>query len=55
VERLKSIAKLNDHIRPQEIQMALTQQQELASAIRQSRLRLDSVRLIWKGAPEALR
>ena len=54
VERLQSLAKLNDHIRPQEIQMALTQQQELETAIQQARLRLDSLRLIWKGAPEAL-
>ena len=55
VERLQSLAKLNDHIRPQEIQLARTQQHELASAIQQSRLRLDSLRLIWKGASEWLR
>jgi hypothetical protein len=45
---------VNDHIRPQEIQMAQTQQQELTTALQQSRLRLDALRLIWKGPPEAL-
>ena len=54
-QRLQSLAKVNDNIRPQEIQMARDQQEELASALRQSRLRLDSLRLIWKGTPEALR
>jgi ATP-dependent helicase HepA len=51
VERLQSLAQVNNHIRPQEIQLARTQQHELASAIQQSRLRLDSLRLIWKGSP----
>jgi len=54
VERLQSLAQVNNHIRPQEIQLALTQQHELASAIHQARLRLDSLCLIWKGSPEAL-
>ena len=55
VQRLQTLARVNDHIRPQEIQLAQTQQTELAIALRQSRLRLDSLRLIWKGPPEALR
>jgi hypothetical protein len=44
-----------DHIRPQEIKMAQAQQQELGAALLQSRLRLDALRLIWKGPPEALK
>ncbi len=49
VARLKMLAKINSHVRPQEIQLAERQQQQLAGAITESRLRLDSLRLIWKG------
>jgi ATP-dependent helicase HepA len=51
VERLQTLARVNDHVRPQEIRLAKAQQEELAAALQQSRLRLDSVRLIWKGPP----
>jgi hypothetical protein len=54
VERLQTLAQVNDHVRPQEIRLAQAQQQELADAIQQSRLRLDCLRLIWKGPLEAL-
>jgi len=54
VERLQTLAQVNDHVRPQEIRLAQSQQQELADAVRQSRLRLDCLRLIWKGPLEAL-
>jgi len=54
VQRLQMLQKVNDHIRPEEIKLAQSQQSELAIALQQSRLRLDSVRLIWKGPPEAL-
>jgi ATP-dependent helicase HepA len=54
VERLQTLAQVNDHVRPQEIRLAQAQQEELATALEQSRLRLDSLRLIWKGPPEAL-
>ena len=54
VERLQTLAQVNDHVRPEEIQLARAQQTELASILRESRLRLDSVRLIWKGPPELL-
>jgi ATP-dependent helicase HepA len=54
VERLQTLAQVNDHVRPQEIRLAQAQQQELAVALQQSRLRLDSLRLIWKGPAEAL-
>ncbi|HYG36268.1 MAG TPA: helicase-related protein, partial [Clostridia bacterium] len=54
VNRLLALAKVNDHVRPEEIRLAQAQQEELAAAIEQSRLRLDSLRLIWKGPPAAL-
>jgi len=55
IQRLKSLAKVNDNVRPQEIQIAQAQREELAAALQNSRLRLDAVRLIWRGSPEALR
>src|ERR1035437_934842 len=55
VQRLQTLAEVNDHIRPQEIKLAQAQQDELTSALQQARLRLDSLRLIWKGPPETLR
>ena len=54
VERLQTLAQVNDHVRPQEIRLAQAQQEELATTLQQSPLRLDSLRLIWKGPPEAL-
>ncbi len=55
VNRLQTLAQVNDHIRPQEIQLAQARRSELAAAVQQSRIRLDSLRLIWKGPPAALR
>jgi len=55
LQRLKMLQQVNDHIRPQEIKLAQAQQEELARALQASRLRLDSLRLIWKGPPENLR
>ncbi|MCL4181381.1 MAG: RNA polymerase-binding ATPase, partial [Verrucomicrobia bacterium] len=55
VARLQTLARVNDHVRPQEIRLAQAQQEELAGVLHQSRLRLDALRLIWKGPPEALR
>jgi len=54
VQRLQTLARVNDHVRPLEIKLAQVQQAELAAALQQSRLRLDSLRLIWKGPPETL-
>jgi ATP-dependent helicase HepA len=54
VQRLQMLQQVNDHIRPQEIKLAQAQQNELATAMQESRLRLDSLRLIWKGPPEIL-
>jgi ATP-dependent helicase HepA len=55
VQRLQTLQQVNDHIRPQEIKLAQAQQAELATALQSSRLRLDSLRLIWNGPPETLR
>jgi ATP-dependent helicase HepA len=55
VERLQTLARVNDHVRPQEILLAQAQQEELTTSLRQSRLRLDSLRLIWKGPLDVLK
>ena len=55
VQRLQKLRQVNDHIRPREIKLAQAQQEKLAAIIQQSRLRLDALRLIWKGPPEALK
>jgi ATP-dependent helicase HepA len=54
VLRLQQLQRVNDHVRPEEIRLAEIQQEELAATLQQSRLRLDCLRLIWKGPPEAL-
>lgn len=54
LHRLQSLQQINDHIRPKEIQLAQAQQAELGIALEQSRLRLDAVRLLWKGPLELL-
>jgi ATP-dependent helicase HepA len=54
VHRLQTLRQVNDHIRPEEIKMAMAEQMELANALRQSRIRLEAVRLIWKGPSEVL-
>lgn len=51
VHRLQTLAQVNDHVRPQEIQLAKAQQEKLAATLQASRLRLDSLRLIWQGPP----
>ena len=54
IERLKILQKINNHVRPREIELAHAQEKSLMKAVGQARLRLDAVRLIWKGPPEAL-
>ncbi len=54
VERLQTLGQVNDHIRPQEIKLAQTEREELTVVLTHAQLRLDSLRLIWKGPPEAL-
>ena len=52
VARLRDLAEVNDHVRPEEIAAMEARQKELASAINGARVRIDAVRLIWK-APAA--
>jgi ATP-dependent helicase HepA len=52
VRRLQMLRRVSNHVRPQEIELAQAQQNELAVALQASRVRLDSLRLIWKGPSE---
>ncbi len=51
LQRLVALAKVNDHIRPEEIELARKQVLQTRTAIEQARLRLDSLRLIVEGMP----
>ena len=55
VDRLKNLREINDHVRPMEIELAQQQLEELKEVINKARIRLDAVRLIWKGNPEAIK
>lgn len=48
IARLRDLAEVNDHIRPQEIEAMERKRKELEEVIRNARVRLDAVRLIWK-------
>jgi len=50
LQRLNDLRKLNDHVRPEEIELAQEQLERTCVAIEQARLRLDSLRLIVAGA-----
>jgi ATP-dependent helicase HepA len=52
IARLKDLAELNDHVRPEEITSLEDRTRELAAAIGAARVRIDAVRLVWK-APAA--
>jgi ATP-dependent helicase HepA len=49
LQRLVDLSKLNDHVRPEEIELAKKQVLHVRTAIEQARLRLDSLRLIVEG------
>ncbi|MFK7923969.1 MAG: RNA polymerase-associated protein RapA [Bacteroidia bacterium] len=49
INRLSSLHKKNNHIRPEEIQTAVAEQASLATLISEARIRLDAVQLIKKG------
>ena len=55
IDRLSSLREVNDHVRPEEIELTQSQLTELTTTLAQARLRLDAVRLIWKGDPAAIR
>jgi ATP-dependent helicase HepA len=52
--RLRELAEVNDHIRPEEIGAWQQREDALAAAIAGARLRLDSVRLVWKTPERSL-
>lgn len=49
LQRLVDLSKLNDNVRPEEIELARKQVLHVRTAIEQARLRLDSLRLIVEG------
>ena len=55
LDRLTNLRAVNDHVRPEEIVLTQAQLAELTTTLAQARLRLDAVRLIWKGDPAAIR
>jgi ATP-dependent helicase HepA len=52
IARLKDLAEINDHVRPEEITALEERAAALAEAIAGARVRIDAVRLVWK-APAA--
>ena len=54
LHRLRTLRQVNSHIRPEELELAEREQRELHAAIQGARLRLDCLRMIWKGPPELL-
>ena len=48
IERLETLRSINDHVRPEEIEMLRGQRAALHAAIASTRLRLDAVRLILR-------
>ncbi len=51
IARLRDLAEVNDHIKPEEITALEERESELAAVISNARVRLDAVRLIWKAPP----
>jgi ATP-dependent helicase HepA len=54
IERLRALQRVNDHIREDEIESLDRQLALLREQIFSARLRLDSIRLIWKGPEGSL-
>jgi ATP-dependent helicase HepA len=53
LQRLVDLQRINDHVRPEEIELAREQLARTGTAIAEARLRLDSIRLVVEG-PQAL-
>ncbi len=51
IDRLKDLAALNDHVKPEEVSALQQREGELEKVITEARVRLDAVRLIWKCPP----
>jgi ATP-dependent helicase HepA len=54
VDRLRLLQRVNDHVRDDEIRIAEAQAAALHTHIAKARPRLDAVRIIWHGKPEAV-
>jgi ATP-dependent helicase HepA len=52
LDRLTALQKVNENIRQEEIDLTREQMQELAEALSKARVRLDAIRLIFKGPQE---
>ena len=52
VERLVALQAVNRHVRPEEIALATEERAALGKHLRAARLRLDAVRIVWRGAAE---
>jgi ATP-dependent helicase HepA len=52
IDRLEALRKVNTHVRDEEIDLARKQLDQLSAALGQARVRMDSMRLIWRGLPE---
>lgn len=52
INRLKALAAVNNHIRPEEIQLAEQERTDLRNRISDARIRLDAIQLIQRGAFE---
>lgn len=50
LERLRALARINDHVRAEEERALEAELQELSLAIDAARLRPDALRLVWSGA-----
>ena len=49
IRRLRALARVNDHVRPAEIEAAENERAALATHLADARLRPDALRLIWQG------
>ena len=47
IARLRDLAEVNDHVRPEEISILETREKELETIISGARVRIDAVRLVW--------
>ena len=54
-QRLESLAKVNATVRPEELSLLKNEQVNLENSLDQARVRLDSIRLTWRGSMERLR
>jgi ATP-dependent helicase HepA len=54
IHRLTTLKQVNNNVRQEEIDLAEEQKDELTKVIENARLRLDAIRLIWKGPAEVL-